>query len=153
MDIVETTDHILQCHTREPVYSKFYTQFTELMWEKELPNDILELFDAGINIALFMPLQFSFDEGYIDAADIMTDEQVTTILINDKIQLDRREAFVQQMRMGWTRIFMGFFTTGWGTSTEGLDHKWMSSCTHLFLKWGHACWTHRNSHLYGPPKQ
>eukprot|EP00816_Leptocylindrus_hargravesii_P009675 CAMPEP_0196802658 /NCGR_PEP_ID=MMETSP1362-20130617/2226_1 /TAXON_ID=163516 /ORGANISM="Leptocylindrus danicus, Strain CCMP1856" /LENGTH=54 /DNA_ID=CAMNT_0042174003 /DNA_START=1764 /DNA_END=1925 /DNA_ORIENTATION=- len=54
----------------------------------------------------------------------MTDEQVTTILINDKIQLDRREAFVQQMRMGWTRIFMGFFTTGWRTSTEDLDHKW-----------------------------
>jgi len=80
MDVAETTDHILQCPTREPVHSKFYTNFIELMREKELPNDILELFDAGIDIALFMPLQFSFDEDYMDAADIMMDERVRTIL-------------------------------------------------------------------------
>jgi len=50
-------------------------------------------------------------------------------------------------------MFMGFFTTGWQTSTDILDHKWMSSCTCLFLEWDCACWKHRNSHLYGPPKQ
>jgi len=110
--VAETTDHILQCPTRETVHSTFYTKFIALMREKKLPNDILELFDASIDIALFTPLRLSFDEAYIDAADIMTDERVTTILNSDKIRPDRREAFAEQTRMGWMRIIMGFFTTG-----------------------------------------
>ena len=108
LDVAETTDHILQCPTRDTVHSMFYTKFIELMQEQELPNDILELFDASIDIALFTPLRFSFDEDYIDAADIMMDERVTKILNNDNIRPDRREVFAQQKRMGWTRKFMCF---------------------------------------------
>ena len=58
MEVAETTDHILQCPTRETVHSTFYTKFISSMREKELPNDILELFDAGIDIALLTPLRF-----------------------------------------------------------------------------------------------
>ena len=55
--------------------------------------------------------------------------------------------------MGWTKIFMSFFTSSWRTSTEKLDRPWVASCTRLFLEWGRACWTHRNNHLYGPSKK
>ena len=55
--------------------------------------------------------------------------------------------------MGWTKIFLGFFTNSWRTSTEKLEYPWVSSCIRLFLEWGCACWTHRNNHLYGPSKK
>ena len=83
----------------------------------------------------------------------VTDDRVTTILTDDTIRADRREAFKQQTRMGWTKIFRGFFTNSWRTSTEKLDHPWVSSCTRLFLEWGRACWTHRNNQLYGLSKK
>eukprot|EP00816_Leptocylindrus_hargravesii_P003149 CAMPEP_0196825450 /NCGR_PEP_ID=MMETSP1362-20130617/93059_1 /TAXON_ID=163516 /ORGANISM="Leptocylindrus danicus, Strain CCMP1856" /LENGTH=132 /DNA_ID=CAMNT_0042205873 /DNA_START=1017 /DNA_END=1414 /DNA_ORIENTATION=- len=47
-----------------------------------------------------------------------------------------------------------FLTPEWRTSTADLEHRWMTSCTRLFLEWGRACWSHyHNSLLYGPPKQ
>jgi len=93
------------------------------------------------------------DDDYMDDKDIMTDDRVTAILTDKTIQADRREAFTQQTRMGWTKIFLGFFTNSWRTSTEKLEYPWVSSCIRLFLEWGRACWTHRNNQLYGPSKK
>ena len=123
------------------------------MREKEILNDIVRFFEAGINIAILTPLRFSYNEAYIDDEDIMTNDRVTAILADETIRADRREAFKQQTRMGWTKIFLGFFTSSWRTSTEKLEHQWVSSCIRLFLKWGCACWTHRNNHLCGPSKK
>ena len=78
------------------------------MREKEISNNILQLFEAGLDIAIFTPLRLSFDEASMDAADIMTDNWVTKILTNDTMRADGWEAFLQQTRLGWTRIFMEF---------------------------------------------
>ena len=59
------------------------------MREKEIPNDIVRLFEAGIDIAILTPLQFSYNEAYMDDEDIMTDDQVTEILTDETIQADR----------------------------------------------------------------
>ena len=83
----------------------------------------------------------------------MTDDRVTEIIMDETIREDRREAFTQQTRIGWTKIFLGYFTTNWRTSTENLEFPWVASCIRLFLAWGRACWTHRNNHLYGPSKK
>mmetsp|Transcript_4501 Transcript_4501/g.6871 ORF Transcript_4501/g.6871 Transcript_4501/m.6871 type:complete len:93 (+) Transcript_4501:462-740(+) len=48
MDVAEMTDHIFQCPSREPIHSKFFTKFVELMREKKIPIDILELFEVGL---------------------------------------------------------------------------------------------------------
>mmetsp|Transcript_764 Transcript_764/g.1238 ORF Transcript_764/g.1238 Transcript_764/m.1238 type:complete len:88 (+) Transcript_764:169-432(+) len=87
------------------------------MREKEILNDIVRLFEAGIDIAILTPLRCYYDDTYTDDDDIMTDERVTTILTDETIREDRQEAFKQQTRMGWTKIFMGFFTSSWCTST------------------------------------
>jgi len=151
--MAETTEHIYQCSSWEPVDSKYFTKFVDLMQEKKMQNDILELFEAGLDIAFFMPFQFSDDEEFMAAADIMADEQVTKILICEEIQEDRQEAFLQQTKLGWTQLLMGYLTSGWQTCTAGLEHIWTTSCAHLFLEWGHTCGTHRNNTLYGPFKK
>ena len=48
-DVAETMDHILQCPSREPIHNFFFTKFTELMRDKEIPNDIGQMFEAGID--------------------------------------------------------------------------------------------------------
>jgi len=122
------------------------------MQDMEILNDILDLLKVGLDIAILTPVRLSVDEAAMDDMDIMTDDRVMEMLENNKIRTDQREAFIQQTTLGWTRIFMGYFTTGWRTSTDNLEHRWMPSCTQLFLEWGRDCWSHRNSILYGPPK-
>ena len=80
----------------------------------------------------------------------MTDKRVTTILNEDAIQGDQQEAFAQQTKLGWTRIFTGYISTEWRKSTLELQQTWTSSCIRLFLDCGGGCWSHRNKTLYGP---
>eukprot|EP00816_Leptocylindrus_hargravesii_P008854 CAMPEP_0196803608 /NCGR_PEP_ID=MMETSP1362-20130617/3033_1 /TAXON_ID=163516 /ORGANISM="Leptocylindrus danicus, Strain CCMP1856" /LENGTH=82 /DNA_ID=CAMNT_0042175307 /DNA_START=177 /DNA_END=422 /DNA_ORIENTATION=+ len=82
----------------------------------------MRMFEAGIDIALLTPFRYSYDDVHIDEDDIMTDERVTTILTDETIREDRQEAFKQQTRIGWTKIFLGFFTNSWRTSTEKLEY-------------------------------
>jgi len=110
------------------------------MREKEIPNDILRMLEVGIGLALSV----SFDDDFMTSEEMMTDERVTTILNDETIREDRRGAFAQQTKLGWTRIFTGYISTEWHKSTSELQHKWTSSCIRLFLEWGRACWSHRN---------
>ena len=59
------------------------------MRDKEIPNDIVRMFEAGIDIALLTPLRYSYEDVHIDEDDIMTDDRVTTILTDDTIRADR----------------------------------------------------------------
>jgi len=77
-----------------------------------MPNEILKLFE-GLDIALFTPFQFFYDEEYMAAVDITVDVRVKKILTCEKIKEDRREAFLQQTKLGWTRIFIGYLTSEW----------------------------------------
>ena len=104
------------------------------MQDKEIPNDIVRMFEAGIDIALLTPLRYSYDNVHIDEDGIMTDDRVTEILTDEMIREDRQEAFKNQTRIGWTKIFLGYFTTSWRTSTEKLKFPWVASCIRLFLE-------------------
>ena len=88
--------------------------FTELIRDKEIPNDILRMFEVGIGIALSVP----YDDEFTTTEEVITDKRVTTILHDDTIREDRREAFTQQTKLGWTRIFTGYISTKWRRSTS-----------------------------------
>ena len=63
-------------------------------------------------------------------------------------------AFEQQRKLGWSRLFMGYMTNGWRQSMTKLTKRnWTAACLRLFLQWGRACWSHRNTILYGPSKK
>ena len=124
------------------------------MRDKELPNDILSMFEAGIDIALVNPIRTVYDDDIIASTDIMADNRVQSIMGNVSIRSDRREAFAQQTRLGWTKLFQGYMTENWRISTEDFTketkHKWTAACSRLLMEWGRACWSHRNNSLHGP---
>ena len=46
---------------------------------------------------------------------------------------------------------MGKMVSGWRQCWPDKKH-WRSSIAHTFMEWGRACWSHRNSILYGERK-
>ena len=48
----ETIRHVIQCKSRVTIYKKKMKQFTELMRQIEMPNDILKLLEGGIDLVL-----------------------------------------------------------------------------------------------------
>ena len=76
----ETTTHVFQCSTRDPVHRKYTKKFIELMKEKELPNDILMMFETGIDLVLDPPPRpFHFDD-LMEEEAIRDDDRVLKIL-------------------------------------------------------------------------
>ena len=147
---IESTAHIFQCPTRDSVHQQYTTKFTELMKDKELTNDILRMFETGIDLVLTPPPRPCYHDDLTAAAAMFEDERVLKILNDTTINEARRLAFEQQTKIGWSRLFLGLMMIEWSRSTANLEHQWTSSCLRLFLDWGRACWTHRNYLLFGP---
>ena len=94
------------------------------------------MFELGIELAL-IPQTRPFYDDLITMTEMIDDDRVQKILNND-----------------WSRIFMGYMTDGWRRSTAKLTKRnWTAACLRLFLQWGRACWSHRNTILYGPSKK
>ena len=49
---IETKRHVIQCKSRATIHRKKMKQFTELMRQVEIPNDILKLLEGGIDVVL-----------------------------------------------------------------------------------------------------
>ena len=109
------------------------------------------MLETGIGLALLPPRPYLFDD-LTETTDLLEDDRALTIINDTTINSERREAFIQQTKIGWTSLFMGYMTVEWRRSTAKLDHKWTIPCLRLFLEWGRACWAHRNTTLYGPSK-
>ena len=74
---IEKIEHILQCSSRKPIHQKYLTKFEALMRDYEIPNDILKMFETGIEIALIPTAQPFHDGETTDTADLMDDESIT----------------------------------------------------------------------------
>ena len=46
------------------------------------------------------------------------DERITALMENTSFREDAKEAFIQQMEMGWEDLFMGRMAIGWRSATE-----------------------------------
>ena len=65
--------------------------------------------------------------------------------------MEYKEAFRQQMIIGWENIFTGKFATRWRNCwTE--QRQWVEKFAIMMMTWGRACWTSRNSTLFGEKK-
>ena len=114
------------------------------MTDKEIPNDILRMFETGIDLALIPRPRPCYHDDLTAAEAMFDDDRVLQIINDTTINEARRLAFEQQTKIGWSRLFLGLMTVEWSRSTAKLEHQWTSSCARLFLEWGRACWTHRN---------
>ena len=64
-----------------------------------------------------------------------------------KFREDAKEAFTQQMVMGWDDLFMGRMAIRWMRAREKLK-PWIMKCMNLVTEWGRSCWTARHGIIY-----
>ena len=77
------------------------------MREKKIPTDILKMLKTGIGLALLPPRPYLFDD-LTETTDLLDDDRALAILNDTTITSERREAFAQQTKIGWTSLFMGY---------------------------------------------
>ena len=100
-------------HRQERNNIKHSWKLTELLADQQIPNGLLHLIDAGIDLAL---LSDSTHQGEVwdgDDDGNSIKKRVAQLLNNDKINMEYKEAFRQQTIVGWEYIFTGKFAKGW----------------------------------------
>jgi hypothetical protein len=147
-NVNETTAHIFQCNDRNDVHQAYRRKLTSLLAEQKLPNGLLHLIEAGIDLALHSN---NTHRGEIwDGDDDGNDEEkrVAQLLNDNGIPNEYKVAFRQQTIIGWEYIFTGKFARGWRQCwTE--KQQWATKFAILMMKWGRACWSSRNTKLFG----
>ena len=71
---------------------------------------------------------------------------------NTGFREDEKEAFIQQMEIGWEDLFMGRMAFGWRSATEKVK-PWITKFMNLVIEWRQSCWTARNGMIYGEQRQ
>ena len=144
----ETTSHIFHCTDRNKVHLEHHQKLTKLLADQQLPNGLLHIIEAGIDLALLSDNTHQGEtwDGDDDGNEI--EKRVAQLLNDDEINTEYKEAFRQQTIIGWEYIFMGKFAKGWRNCwTE--HQQWATKFTILMMTWGRACWSSRNSTLFG----
>ena len=108
----ETTAHVFQCTDMTNVHSDHQRKLTELLADQQLPNRLLHLIEAGIDLALHSNNTHHVEqwEGDDDGNEI--EKRVAKLLQDDVINNKYKVAFRQQTIIGWEYIFTGKFARG-----------------------------------------
>ena len=94
----KTKQHIVQCKSRATTHERKIKQFTELMRQVEIPNDILKLIEGGIDVVFLLGGETYRRENWHDKDNIaQNDERITALMENTGFREDAKEAFIQQM--------------------------------------------------------
>ena len=88
-------------------------QLTSLLADQQLPNGLLHLIEAGIDLALHSNNTHQGEVRICDEDDNDEEKRETQLLNDDEINLEYKEAFRQQTVIGWEYIFTGKFAKGW----------------------------------------
>ncbi len=133
----ETTAHIFQCTDRNDVHRDHRRKLTELLAEQQIPNGLLHLIEAGIDLALHSDNTHQGEawDGDEDGND--EEKRVAQLLNDDEINTEYKDAFRQQTVIGWEYIFTGKFAQGWRKFwTE--RQQWATKFAILMMTWGKA---------------
>ena len=79
-------------------------------------------------------------------------ERIKTLLEDTSFREDAKEAFIQQMEMGWENLFMGRMAIGSRSATEKLK-PWITKFMNLMIEWGRSCWANICGMIYGEKLQ
>ena len=63
------------------------------------------------------------------------DERITHMVEFPSFWEDAKEAFIQQMEIGWENLFIGRMAIGWRHATEKLK-PWTMEFMNLMIEWG-----------------
>ena len=109
----ETTAHIFQCTNRNDVHQDHRRKLTELLAEQQIPNGLLHLIEAGIDLALHSDNTHQGEAWDGDEEGNDEEKRVAQLLNDDEINTEYKDAFRQQTVIGWENIFTGKFARGW----------------------------------------
>ena len=102
--VLETTAHIFQCPNRNEAHIEHSWKFTELLADQQIPNGLLHPIRAGIGLALLRNNTHQGEAWDGDEEGNVEEKRVAQLLNNDEINLEYKEAFRQQMIIGWEYI-------------------------------------------------
>ena len=117
-----------------------------------VPNDILKLMEGGIDLVLSGGETHRGENWHDENNTAQKDERITVLMENTSFREDAKEAFIQQMEMGWEDLFMGRMAIGWRSATEKVK-PWITKFMNLMIEWGRSCWTARNGMIFGEKRQ
>ena len=96
---IETIWHVIQCKSRAKIHEKERKQFTELMRQVVMPNDILNLLEGGIDLVLSGRETFKGERWHDTDKIAQNDERITALLKDPSFWEDPKEVFIQQMEI------------------------------------------------------
>ncbi len=117
-----------------------------------MPNDILKLMEGGIDLVLSGGETHRGENWHDENNTAQTDKRITVLMENTSFREDAKEAFIQQMEMGWEDLFMGRMAIGWRSATEKVK-PWITKFMNLMIECGRSCWTVRNGMIFGEKRQ
>ena len=124
---------MIQCKSRATIHERKIKQFTELMQQVEIPNDILKLLEGRIDVVLLAGDTYR-GENWHDKDNIaQNDERITALTENTGFREDTKEAFIQQMEMGWEDLFIGRMAIRWRSATE-IVKPWITKFMNLMIE-------------------
>ena len=94
------------------LHLKHHWKLTELLAEQELPNRLLHLIEAGIDLALLSDNTHQGEAWDGDEEGNIGEKRVAQLLNDDEINMEYKAAFRQQTIIGWEYIFTGKFAKG-----------------------------------------
>ena len=77
------------------------------MRQVEMPNSILKLLEGGIDLVLSGGKTFRGEKWQDKDNMAQNKERIKVLLEDSSFREDVKEAFIQQMEMGWGDLFMG----------------------------------------------
>ena len=146
--VVEITAHIFQCTNRNKVHLEHHQKLTALLADQQLPNGPLHIIEAGIDLALLSNNTHQGETWDGDDDGNIYEKRVAQLMNADDTNIEYKEAFRQQTIIGWEYIFTGKFSEGWRDCWTELG-QWPMKFAISMMTWGRACWSSRNSTLFG----
>ena len=117
-----------------------------------MTNDALKLLEGGIVLVLSGVETYRVERWNGNDNLAQSDVKIKELLEDNNIREDAKEAFIQQLELGWEDLFMGRMATGWKSATESLKSR-KTKLMSLVIEWGRTCWTTRNVMIYGEGRQ
>ena len=91
---IETIRHVIQCKSRATIHEKKKKQFTDLLWQVEMLNDILKLLEGGIDLVLSGREIFRGQRWHDTDNIAQNDERIKAMLKEPSFREDAKGVFI-----------------------------------------------------------
>ena len=117
-----------------------------------MPNNSLKLIEGGIDFVLLEGEAYRGEKWQDNDNLAQSDKRIKALLEDESFRGDAKEAFIQQMGIGWEGLLMGRMSVGWRSAMENLK-PWTTKFMNLGIEWGRSYWTGNNGIIYGEKRQ